>query len=195
MNRSGNAYAAAISEHPVAAQAVGELAGAVLEQLDGRRADLLVAFVSPHFAGAMEDVGGVLRAVLEPRSLIGSTHAAIIGTGREVEYTPAIAVWAAAFAETSVRTVRLSVDQRPDGAGLGGWPGELADDAHTLVVLADPFTFPTEGVVHALGAAHPTLRIVGGMASAANGPGGNRLLRDNEVITDGAVGVVLAGPD
>lgn len=194
MRQSGNVYASAISEHPVAAHAVGELAGSVLEQLEGRRADLLVVFVSPHFAGAAEDVGGVLRAVLEPRSLIGSTHAAVVGTGREVEATPAISVFAAAFAETSVSTVRLTVDQRPDGAGLVGWPGAI-DDAHTLVLLADPFTFPTEGVLHALGASHPSLQVIGGMASAANGPGGNRLLHDHQVFTDGAVGVLVRGPN
>ena len=92
-----NRYASAISEHPVAAQAVGELAGSVLEQLEGHRTDLLVVFVSPHFAGAAEDIGGVLRAVLEPRALIGSTNAAVIGVGREVEGTAAISVWAAHF--------------------------------------------------------------------------------------------------
>ncbi len=195
MNGSGNLYAAAISEHPVAAQAVGELAGSVLEQLDGRRADLLVTFVSPHFAGASEDVAGVLRAVLEPRTLIGSTHAAVIGTGREVEHTPAIAVWAAAFGETVVRPLRLAVDQRPEGAALVGWPADLPPDAHTMILLADPFSFPTDGVLASLRTSHPELRVVGGMASAANGPGGNRLLCDHEVRADGAVGVVLSGPD
>ena len=44
-------FAAAISEHPVAAQAVGELAGAVLEQLGGRRPDLLVVFISSSSRG------------------------------------------------------------------------------------------------------------------------------------------------
>ena len=187
-------FAAAISEHPVAAQAVGELSGAVLEQLGGRRPDVLVAFISPHFGGAAEDIGGVLRAVLEPRALLGSTNHAVCGTGREVEGTAAISVWAASFASTTVRTVRLDVDEFSDGSTLLGWPGDGAD-AHTLVLLTDPFTFPVDGVLHALGVSHPGLRIIGGMASAANGPGVNRLLVDHEVAARGAVGVLLSGDD
>ena len=187
-------FAAAISEHPVAAQAVGELAGAVLEQLGGRRPDLLVVFISPHFGGAAEDIGGVLRAVLEPRALIGSTNHAVCGTGREVEGTPAISVWAASFASATVRTVRLDVDEFSDGSTLLGWPGDAAD-AHTLVLLTEPFTFPVDGVLHALAVSHPGLRVIGGMASAANGPGVNRLLVDHEVVARGAVGVLLSGDD
>ena len=188
-------YASAISEHPVAAQAVGELAGAVLEQLDGSRIDLLVVFISPHFGGAAEDIGGVLRAVLQPRALIGSTNAAVCGTGREVEGTPAISVWAASFDATSVRTVTLGIDEFGDGSALLGWPGDKVGDAHTLLLLPDPFTFPVDGVLRAFEHAHPGLQVVGGMASAATGPGANRLLVDHDVVTRGAVGVVLSGPD
>lgn len=190
-----NHYASAISEHPVAAQAVGELAGSILEQLDGNRADLVVAFVSPHFGGATEDIGGVLHAVLRPRALIGSTNAAVIGVGREVEGTPAIAVWAAAFSSTTVRTIRLDIDQYDDGSALLGWPADEIDDAHTLLLLADPFTFPVDGVLHALAQSHPDLQVIGGMASAATGPGVNRLIVDHDVADRGAVGVVLGGAD
>lgn len=192
MTASGARFASAISEHPVAAQAVGELAGAVLEQLDGRRVDLLVVFISPHFGGAAEDIGGVLRAVLEPRALIGSTNAAVVGVGREVEGTPAISVWAASFTATTARTVTLDVDQFDDGAALLGWPGE-ADDAHTLVLLPDPFTFPVDGVLRAFESSSSGLQVIGGMASAANGPGANRLLVDHDVVDRGAVGVLLSG--
>lgn len=188
-------FAAAISEHPVATQAVGELAGAVLEQLDGRRVDLLTVFISPHFAGAAEDIGAVLRAVLEPRSLIGSTNAAVCGTGREVEGSPAISVWAASFGATEARTVALDIDQFGDGAALLGWPGDEVGDAHTLILLPDPFTFPVDGVLDAFSMSHPALRVIGGMASAANGPGTDQLIVDDRVLTRGAVGVVLRGSD
>ncbi len=188
-------FASAISEHPVAGQAVGELAGAVLEQLEGRRPDLLVAFISPHFGGAAEDISGVLRAVLEPRALIGSTNHAVCGTGREVEGTAAISVWAASFASTAVQTVRLDIDEFSDGAELLGWPADVPTDAHTLVLLTEPFTFPVDGVLRALAVSHPDLCIIGGMASAANGPGVNRLLVDHEVTSRGAVGVLLSGED
>ena len=188
-----NRYASAISEHPVATQAVGELAGAVLEQLEGRRTDLLVVFISPHFAGAAEDIGGVLRAVLKPRALIGSTNAAVIGVGREVEGTAAISVWAAHFDSGMARVVTLDANPSDAGTALLGWPGDDLGDPQTLLLLADPFTFPVDGVLRAFATAHPHLQVIGGMASAANGPGVNRLLADDAVLDRGAVGVLLGG--
>ena len=189
---TGTRYASAISEHPVAAQAVGEIAGQVLEQLDGRRIDVLLTFVSPHFAGATEDVAGVLRAILHPRVLVGATHAGIVGTGREVEDTAAISVWAASLAGTTAHSVQLDVVSGEHGHDLVGWPGD-ADTAHTLLVLGDPYTFPADGVLAVLARAHPGLQVIGGMASAASGPGGNHLIGGERVLTRGAVGVLLGG--
>jgi small ligand-binding sensory domain FIST len=83
----------------------------------------------------------------------------------------------------------------PDGPAIGGWPGEhpAAAEAHTLVLLADPFTFPVEAFLGRLGEDRPGLQVIGGMASAAQGPGGNRLVLDGDVRAEGAVGVLLAG--
>jgi small ligand-binding sensory domain FIST len=197
VSATGRRYAAAMSEHPVAAQAVGEIAGQVLETLGGEPADLMLVFVSPHFAGTTEEVVGVLRTVLAPRALIGATHTAVVGGGREVEHGPAIAVWAGCGPGLAGRVVALDVvPGEQGGADLVGWPDLAAGDGdpETLLLLADPFTFPVDGVVRVLEAARPELRIVGGMASAGSGPGGNRLVADDRVLDRGAVGVLL-GPE
>ena len=57
----------------------------------------------------------------------------------------------------------------------------------TLLVLPDPFTFPSEVLL----TAGPDLTVVGGLASAAGQPGGNRLVLNREVYDDGAVGVLV----
>ena len=62
-----------------------------------------------------------------------------------------------------------------------------------LLLLADPFTFPVEAFVDPLSEDRPGLQVIGGMASAAQGPGGNRLALDDELRQEGAVGVLLAG--
>jgi len=189
-------YAAAISEHPVAAQAVGEIVGQLLEDLDGRAPDLAALFVSPHFAGATEDVVGVLHAALAPGALVGATHSAVVGTGREVESAPAISVWAVSDPGLRAQTVALDVvPGAHGGADLVGWPGAgpAVDEAHTLLLLGDPFSFPADGVLAVLEAARPGLPAIGGMASAAVGAGGNRLVADDRVVDRGAVGVLLAG--
>ncbi len=177
-----NAFAAALSQHPVPTEAVGELAGALLEGLDGERADLLVLFLSPHFAGATEDVAGALRRLLEPVVMIGGAVAAVIGGTREIEDAPGISAWAARLPTSEVTPVALHGDAIPE-----------AGDAHTLLLLADPFSCPVDALLESLHAAHAGLQVIGGLASAAHGPGGNRLVLDGRVHTSGAVGALLAG--
>lgn len=186
-------YAAALSLHPVPAQAVGEVAGSVLEQLDGERPDLLVCFASPHLAGAFDEVTATLRRILEPGVLMGTTAGAVIGGALEAEEVPALSVWAARL-PGMVTPVGLQVVSTPAGAAIAGWPaGPGTNDAHTLVLLADPFSFPVEAFLTRLADDRPELQVIGGMASAARGPGGNRLALDAEIRPDGAVGVLLAG--
>ena len=71
----------------------------------------------------------------------------------------------------------------------------LADCApdSTLLLLADPFSVPIRDLLNTLTAHRPDIAVVGGMASAAQGPGGNRLVLDGRVTTSGAVGVIV-GP-
>src|SRR6185369_16026877 len=83
-----NRYAAALSRHPTPVEAVGEVAGEILEQFDGARPDLLVCFASPHHAGAFEDVMGGVRKLLEPEAAIGCTMVGVAGGGIEVEDGP-----------------------------------------------------------------------------------------------------------
>jgi small ligand-binding sensory domain FIST len=190
-------FASAISEHPVAPQAVGEAAGQIIDQLEGRPIDLLVAFVSPHFAGVTEELAGVLRTVLTPTALLGATHSAVVGLGREVEDSPALSVWAASFDDVDVESVALDVLPGEGGSSLVGWTEDVAALAEgpdaTLLLLGDPFSFPVDGVLGVLADTHPDLPVIGGMASAARGPGGNRLLVGDRVIDRGAVGVVVRG--
>jgi small ligand-binding sensory domain FIST len=190
-----NRFAAALSQHPIPAHAVGEVAGSVLEQLDGEPPDLVVYFVSPHFVGALDDMNTALRRLLEPGALIGMTTAAAIGGVIEAEAVPALSVWAACL-EGDVTSVGLRAVNTPDGPAVDGWSRAAANmesESHTLLLLTDPFTFPVEAFVSRLADDHPGLQVIGGMASASPGPGGNRLALDGELHSEGAVGVLLGG--
>jgi small ligand-binding sensory domain FIST len=187
-------YAAGLSQHPVLAHAAGESAGQVIEQLEGDDPDLVVCFVSPHFVGAFDDFAFAVANLLEPRVLLGATTVAVIGGAHEVEDGPAVSLFAAVFDDASLTPVELALEATPDGAVITGWP-ELDAVPETLLLLADPFSFPTDGFLQQLDARSPGIRVIGGAASAANGPGGNRLLLDGRVAASGAVGVVLDGVD
>ena len=183
-------FAAALSEHPVTAHAVGEVAGQVLEAV-GEEPDLVTLFVTPPHAGALEDAAAAVRTVLRPHALVGCAAVSVVGDGREVEEAPAVALWGGRTGP--VQTVRLAVAHEGEQTGIGGWPAEPGFDPQALLLLADPFSFPVESLLAGLTERYPGLPVVGGNASAARGPGGNRLALDDQVYTDGAVGVLL-GP-
>ncbi len=186
-------FAAALSQHPLATHAVGEVTGEVLERL-GPGPDLAVLFASADHVGAMEDIAGAVQSLLAPRALIGATAGSVVGGGREVEDQPALSLWAGHVG--SATPLRLSAARQGDGVVIAGFPpaDALPADAAALLVLADPFSFPVEvllaGLRDQLGLELP---VVGGLASAARGPGGNRLVLGSEVVADGAVAVVLGG--
>ncbi len=183
-------YAFGLSEHPVPSQAVGEAVGQVLEGMSDERPDLVVLFASPHHVGAFEDMAASVRGLLDPTVLLGGTAGAVIGGGREVEDSPALSLFAARLPETLLTPVRLEVVPTPDGPSLIGWPDHPDG---TMLLFADPFTFPADAFLERVNEDLPKLQVIGGLASAAMQPGGNRLVVDDQITDAGAVGALLAG--
>jgi small ligand-binding sensory domain FIST len=182
-------FASALSVHPDPVEATGEVAGRLLEQI-GAGADLAVLFCSPHHLEAVGEIASAVRALLSPTVLVGATGVAVVGGAREIEGDPAVALWAGRLAAPP-RPVRVTAARTPSGVALGGLSADTCGPGEVLVLLADPFSLPIDDVVAMLGQLDPPVVVVGGAASAARGPGGNRLVLDGEVASDGAVGVVL----
>jgi small ligand-binding sensory domain FIST len=182
-----NRFAAAFSQHPVAAHAVGEVAGAVFDEL-GVAPDVVAIFVTAPHTGTLEDIAAALQRLLEPRVMIGATAVAVLANGVEIEEGPAVAVWAAKLGD-AVRSVRITADQTDDGWAFDGL--DALDAGRAVVLVGDPYTFPTEEFLAVVAERRPDLPVIGGMASAARGPGGNRLIVDGVVTTHGAVGFVV----
>lgn len=182
-------FASALSLHPDPAHATGEVAGRVLEAL-GPRPDLAVLFVSPHHVDATADIAAALRALIDPVVLLGASGVAVIGGDQEVEDGPAVSLWAGRLAEAP-RPVRIRAARTPSGTAFGGITADTCGPGEVLVLLADPFSVPIDDLVEMLASLDPPVPVVGGAASAARAPGDNRLVLDGEVVSDGAVGVVL----
>jgi small ligand-binding sensory domain FIST len=156
----------------------------------GPRPDLAVLFCSPHHLDAVADIAATVRSLLEPGVLIGATAVAVVGGAREVEDGPAVALWAARLAAPP-RPVRVTAVRTASGTAVGGISAGSCGPGEVLVLLADPFSLPIDDVVDLLGRLDPPVPVVGGAASAARGPGGNRLVLDGDVVSDGGVGAVL----
>jgi small ligand-binding sensory domain FIST len=188
-------FAAALSEHPVTVEATAEVVGEVLDRV-GPAPDLVAVFVTAAHVGHLADIVRTVEAALEPGALIGTTASSVLGRDREVEDVPGIALWAGT--PGPVEPVRLVALRTPEGTLLQGLEPERVAEAGTLILLADPLSFPVDDVVETLATEAPHLRVVGGMASAGLAPGANRFViggagTRSAIHTDGAIGVLL-GP-
>lgn len=170
----------------MAADAVGEVLGTLLER-HGTEPDLAVVFVSAAHTEFVSEIVGTIRTVLQPASLIGAAAASVIGGPREAEELPSLSVFAAW--DTNTACVRLETAATAEAVEAVGMPTDAPEGA-TLILIADPTTFPTTPFVDATASLRPDLTMVGGLASWAD-ERGCLLLRDGAVHRDGAVGVVV----
>jgi small ligand-binding sensory domain FIST len=185
-------WASVASELPRFDEALARAAGQLRERLGGNDAQLLFAFVSHHHRRDYEGVLA-LREVFPDALLVGCSAGAVIGGGREIEETPGVALCAARL--PGVELVPLESAADPDAEAPLRW-AEHARDAQgacSLVVLADPFSFPAEPFLHALDRALPGAAKIGGLASGGTQPGENALFLGGSVRRGGAVGVGLRG--
>jgi small ligand-binding sensory domain FIST len=185
-------FAAALSEHPVPAHAVGEVAGEILDTF-GERPDLALVFVTPPFAGALEDAVAAIDEILHPLVLLGCAAESVVGPHREVERTAAVSLFAARTGPVLAMGLEAASPGEGEPLAVAGWPEELSFAPEALVLVADPFSFPAEEFLDWVASRYPGLPVIGGMASAAQAPGGNRLSLGRRIRTTGAVGALL-GP-
>lgn len=190
-------FAAALSTLADTARALDEVCAAALADFAGRP-DLVLLFFSPHHAAAAAELARRTEERLQPRCLLGCTGEAIVGGGREIENAPALSLWLGGWPkQVELEAFHLQLEETADGYNLFGWPDGLlgADAADSLLlILGDPYTFPTDLFLGQMNETHRGVRVVGGMASGTAGPGEARLLLGGDVKEGGAVGVLLRGP-
>jgi len=174
------------------AAATAELAAA---DGDGRT-DLAVVFVSAAHGAAIRPAMELLADLVPARHVLGSTAEGVLAGDREYETGLAVAVWLARLPGAWLEPFSLDHTQTPDGGMFAGWPEPLAGPwpaNATLLLLADPFSFPVDAFVKWMDEERPGVPIVGGMASGGALPGSNTLAVDGRTYDAGAVGVVVGG--
>jgi small ligand-binding sensory domain FIST len=181
------AFGAAISQHPDPAAAVGDVVGAVLEQV-GHEPDTAVLFVTAEHIPALPDIVESIRTLLAPTVMVGATAEVVIGGSLEAEEGPAISLWAAHLG--AVEGVRLETISAPEGTAVVGMPEAAAHGPRTLLLLAERGSFPSGSLLQAANRQYPDLQIVGGLASASSR---NRVILNDSIHENGAVGVLLPG--
>jgi small ligand-binding sensory domain FIST len=169
-----------------------EAAGRAALGIGGAKVDLAAVFAGAPNLDHVEDGLAAVHERLRPAALVGCGAQGVVGDGRELE-SGGVAVWAASVPDARAETFELQALPAGEGrVAVAGIPDLDAADA--AILIADPYTFPVEPLLGAVGADHPGLPVLGGLASAG-GPGAGILMRDSEVVREGAVGVALAGVD
>lgn len=189
-------FAAALSTNRDTARALDEVCTQALAGFDGPP-DLAVLFFSPHHCEQADQLAEAAQERLRPRCLLGCNGEAIVADSREIEQSPALSLWLGRWRQpVELATFHLELEQTPDGHSLLGWPDTVvdADPAKSLILLlGDPFSFPTDDFLNQVNEEHAGMRVIGGMASGVNGPGESRLLIGDDVKREGAVGVLIQG--
>jgi len=198
--------AVGLSESHDPVEAAAEAAGRAAAGLSGS-CDLCLVFASGAHLPMAKWVLSEVHDALEPANLIGCGAGGTLAAGREMEEGPGLVVWAASFPEAEVTTLHVGAEREGEDFRLLGLPPELAPTGNgdgegdaigaaradeAVIVLADPYTFPSELLLGTLERSRPGTPVLGGLASAAFA-GGSVLMRDGEVHSDGAVAAVVSG--
>jgi small ligand-binding sensory domain FIST len=169
-----------------------EAAGRAALALGGAPADLVFVFAGAANLEHAEEGLALVHDRLAPRALAGCGAQGVVGAGREVE-EGGVAIWAASMPEAELESFHLETLEAGDAVAIAGMPDLL--DAEAAFMLVDPYSFPTEPLLDQIAEDQPGLPVLGGLASAGGGAGSALLMHDEEVVTEGAVGVALSGVD
>ena len=169
-----------------------EAASDAAEALDGEPVDLALVFASGGHLAAPEVLLEAVHTTLAPQVLVGCGASGVLGAGRELESGTAVAVWAAAFEGAGeARPFHVTVQEEAGENVIGGLP--LLGATGSLIMLADPYSFPTDAVLLALAREAPAVPVLGGLSSDRTTEGSAALFLGEGLCDGGAVGVCLDG--
>jgi len=189
-------WASASSTHPVPATAAAEVAERLAASLGEGPVDLLAVFFGGSHVPQAGVIADALRTRLTPACLIGGSAAGVIGTEDELERSVAVTAVAARLPGVWVHPFVLDHDAWQEALDDELTFSRLTPGAHgaeLVMLIADPFSLDIVHVLECFRRHAPDVRIVGGMTSAAQKPGGNVVILNDWVESHGGVAVALKG--
>ncbi len=172
--------------------AAAEAGSAAVTALHGEPVDLALVFASGGHLGAPEAMLERIHGTIAPRVLAGCGASGVLGCGRELESGTAVVVWAAAFDGVGeARPFHVTVGEEDGEHVIAGLPVLAATSS--LIMLADPYSFPTDAVLSALARDAPGVPVLGGLSSARTPDAAGALFLDDGLCEGGAVGICLDG--
>lgn len=183
-----------VSESESTARAVDEIVDRLRDT--DLEADVAFVFFTAHHVEQASEIIERLWLEIDPQAMVGCSAEGVIGGDREIERTPGITVLAGQMPGVRMHPFHVASDDwREIITDTEALKERLAvgEETRAIIGFGDPFTTPLNQFLAALDEAAPSSPLIGGMASAARQPGENRLVRNDEVLDDGFVGVSLSG--
>jgi len=154
--------------------------------------NLVLVFLAEQTEESFAELSKSLRRRFPEAQLLGCSVQGAICDGQEFESGPSAVVWAGQLSDVEIGSFHLNFQRTSEGAAFAG-EGELADLSEwepadsVLIALGDPYTFPMDVYLERLRDEAPMLPVVGGMASGGAGPGLTLLMRNGELVNQGAM--------
>ncbi|MGE0486244.1 MAG: FIST N-terminal domain-containing protein [Gammaproteobacteria bacterium] len=186
-------WSSSLSTAPTTEAAVEEVATATLDALGGAP-DLVVVFAGAAHRIAYDRLPRLLGERLGDGLVLGCSAGGVIGAGHEVETGAALSVTAARLPGVALDAWRLEAGDLAPGSDHSARLATLAAGSRPhFIVLADPFSFPTERLLRGLEQGFNGSVISGGLASGGSAPGECALFLDTRHWYSGALVLALAG--
>ena len=189
--------AVAVGQQPTWQDALAEATSQMPVVPSGEPVDLAFLFASSEYSEEFSALIDGARRATRARLLIGCSSQGVIGTGREVEGRPALALLTFSLPGAVLRPVRLAQGALEQCRGPAAWHGLTRvspNDVSAWFLFADPFTLDAEGLLAAWSEAYPGTPMVGGMASGDLRLRRTHVFLNDEVYDRGAVAMALGGP-
>ena len=191
-------FTVGLSQHTDPGVATGEIVGHVLETL-GVQPDVAVLFTSGEHLPNTDEIAAAVVELLNPGAFIGTTAISVAAGEREIEEETAAVLWVGSLGGSNAPRARA--------VRLGGVPDPAADDealaaaldeVHaagdlSMIVLADPYSYPVDAALGHWAERWPDVSVLGGLSSGAPMPGGNRIIVDGGAHRDGAAALIVGG--
>jgi small ligand-binding sensory domain FIST len=155
--------------------------------------DLVCFFICGDEPDDVGRAGQRAMSLVPGAHIIGCSATGVIGDAQGIELTPSVSAWAACLGDgAQVSTFALETLRADDRFVVVGLP-ERGPDDQVAVLLADPYSFPTDAFIEHSSEVLGNLPIIGGLANGLQGRGSVRLFADGQVYQEGAIGVLFSG--
>ncbi len=183
-------WASALSSLPSLYKALDACVSEIQTQLEGRRADLVLAFISPGFSGNFQWIAPFIAERLPSGIFLGCTGGGIIGGGQEVESMPSLALIAASLPGVDLYPFYISPRDIPD---LDSRPDRWVQALRIPEGVQPDFILLSDGqritdLLQGMDFAFPHRAKIGGLVSGAR-----YLFGQEKIYSEGSVGVGFVG--